>query len=226
MTLPATLSELTSGLARVKAFAAEAVDDFACYIKMGKDGVWTHGTDEEEIEADSEWAVNPLSFATGYSAFDDGKRVGEEMRSMQEPPIRQADLPPVGAAWTPQIGFQVKCLNGTDKDLQGHINQRSRGGMAESTKLLTAVLERSEKGETDVVPVIRLRSSSYKHQTYGRIFTPVYEIVRWVAMDSDPTLLSESTDQPAAKLDAPDAVEQGAESEEEAQPTRRRRRRA
>jgi len=33
------------------------------------------------------------------------------------------------------------------------------------------------------VPIVRLKKDHYTHKSYGRIFTPVFEIVEWVSMD-------------------------------------------
>jgi hypothetical protein len=33
------------------------------------------------------------------------------------------------------------------------------------------------------VPVVRLKKDHYQHKSYGRIYTPVFEIVEWVSMD-------------------------------------------
>ena len=56
------------------------------------------------------------------------------------------------------------------------------------------------------VPVVKLKKEHYQHKSYGRIFTPVFEIVNWVSLDG--------AAEPAAE-EAPVA--------EEAAPQRRRR---
>jgi hypothetical protein len=33
------------------------------------------------------------------------------------------------------------------------------------------------------VPVVRLKKDHYSHKSYGKIYTPVFEIVEWVGMD-------------------------------------------
>ena len=67
MALPANLSQLTTALQGTLAFANSAAQSGEMYIKMGKDGRWTMGADELELEEGSEWAINPMSFATGWS---------------------------------------------------------------------------------------------------------------------------------------------------------------
>jgi len=33
------------------------------------------------------------------------------------------------------------------------------------------------------VPVVNLHKEHYQHKSYGRIFTPVFKVVKWVGMD-------------------------------------------
>jgi len=35
------------------------------------------------------------------------------------------------------------------------------------------------------VPVVKLGKDHYTHKSYGRIFTPVFEVVEWVSMDGE-----------------------------------------
>ena len=35
------------------------------------------------------------------------------------------------------------------------------------------------------VPVVCLKTDSYKHRRYGDVFTPVLEVVTWVDMDGN-----------------------------------------
>jgi hypothetical protein len=36
------------------------------------------------------------------------------------------------------------------------------------------------------VPIVLLKKEHYQHKSYGRIFTPVFDVVDWVAMDKEP----------------------------------------
>jgi len=213
MGLPQHISELQSGLSRVKDFSAKSSASHP-FIKMGKDGRWTFGSDEIEIEEGSEWAINPQSFTTGYSAFDDaGNRTGEEMRLMSEPPVLMSELPHVVGKWMPQIGMQMKCLTGEDSDTEALYYARSRGGLNAVTKLLEEVFTRIEKKDPLCVPVVALKNDSYKHKKYGKIYTPVLEIVDWLDIDE----VQESPE--------PEPEFEEVQEEEPKQPVRRARRR-
>jgi hypothetical protein len=48
-----------------------------------------------------------------------------------------------------------------------------------------ALAEQVEKDQTKPVPVVRLKKDHYSHKSYGKIFTPVFEVVEWVSMDGE-----------------------------------------
>lgn len=225
MTLPANLSQLQSALQRTQEFANQAASAGEMYIKMGKDGRWTMGTDELELEEDSEWAVNPMSFATGWSAFDDsGSRVGEQMAALDQPPIEAASLPQVAGKWAPQIGMSIKCISGEDTGTEGLQYQRSKGGIAAQSELLNQIMTRVEAGEEQCVPIVTMDVTSYKHSKYGKIYTPVFKIVRWTSMEGEG--LEEQEPEPAKTLQTREAQADAKPEAEADAPVKRRRRKA
>jgi hypothetical protein len=62
------------------------------------------------------------------------------------------------------------------------------------------------------VPLLELKVEHYQHKTYGRIFTPIFDITDWVSMDANTV---EETEE---------AVLETAAEPEAAEGTRRRRR--
>lgn len=220
MTLPANISDLKTALQRTQAFVA-AEDTSSTYLKMDKVGRWTIGSDKLEVETTSEWAVNPASFATGYSAFDSkGVRQGEEMALLSEPPIASADLPHVNAPWTPQIGIEVTCVKGDDEGQSALLYQRSRDGRRSIGDVLNAIMERVEADDENCVPIITLGCSSYRHKTYGDIFSGDFQIVRWATADGEVETVQEAIEEPVQETIAEPVAD------EAPQPTRRRRRAA
>ena len=59
------------------------------------------------------------------------------------------------------------------------------GGKRSVQTLAVALAEQVEKDQTKPVPVIRLKKDHYSHKSYGKIYTPVFEIVEWVSMDAE-----------------------------------------
>jgi hypothetical protein len=58
--------------------------------------------------------------------------------------------------------------------------------------------------------MVRLKKDHYSHKSYGKIYTPVFEVVKWVGLDAQPT-----------EGDTEEAVEDEVAAEEA--PRRRRR---
>jgi hypothetical protein len=45
------------------------------------------------------------------------------------------------------------------------------------------------------VPIVTLGKDHYQHKSYGRIYTPVFEIVEWVSMDGEEPVAEATTDE-------------------------------
>lgn len=180
-------------------------------IKMDKTGHWVFGADQTEIEDDSLWAINPFSFVHGFIAWGDGEVLGEKMVSVSQPlPELDAAPPNAKKGWEAQVGLSMKCINGEDKGMEARYTTTSVGGKRSVQALAVAIATQVEKDQSKPVPIVALKKEHYTHKSYGRIYTPVFDIQEWVSMDVD-----------AAPADAP-KIEAPAE-EAPAATTRRRR---
>jgi len=110
--------------------------------------------------------------------------------------------PQAKKGWESQVGMSLKCISGEDKGMEARFTTTSVGGKRAVQTLAVALAEQVEKDQTKPVPVVRLKKDHYAHKSYGKIYTPVFEIVEWVSMDGE----------------APEV-----KAEPEAAPTRRRR---
>jgi hypothetical protein len=202
--LPA-VSTLSSAL---RALEKDVGPSGAVILKMDKTGHWVFGADQTEAESDSTWAVNPYSFVHGFIAWGDGEVLGEKMASITQP-LPEMDAAPAAAkrGWEMQIGMALKCRSGEDNGMEARFTATSVGGKKAVQALGVAIATQVDKDPTKPVPVVRLKKDHYVHKSYGRIYTPVFEVVEWVGMDG--------------------AVEEAApEVEPEAAPAGRRRRAA
>ena len=155
-------------------------------LKMDKTGHWVFGADQTEVEDDATWAVNPFSFLQGFIAWGEGEVLGEKMVSVTEPlPEMEAAPPNAKKGWEPQVGMSLKCLSGADKDMEARYTVTSVGGKRAVQQLAVAIAQQVEKDQSKPVPVVRLKKEHYQHKSYGRIYTPVFEIVEWVGMDGE-----------------------------------------
>ena len=169
-------------------------------LKMDKTGHWVFGADQTEVEDDSLWAVNPFSFVHGYIAWGDGEVLAEKMVGVAEP-LPELDPAPGGAkrGWEMQIGMTLACTNGEDEGLQARYSVTSVGGKRAVQALAVAIAEQVDKDQAKPVPVIRLKKEHYQHKSYGRIFTPVFDVVKWIGMDAAP--VEEDAGEPEAPVE-------------------------
>jgi hypothetical protein len=202
--LPA-VSTLSTAL---RALETEVGPAGSVILKMDKTGHWVFGADQTEVEAESTWAINPFSFLHGYIAWGDGEVLGEKMAPVTDP-LPEIDVAPGGAknGWKKQVGMSLKCVSGEDQGMEARYTVTSVGGKAAVNTLAVAIAQQVEKDQSKPVPIVRLKKDHYQHKSYGRIFTPVFEIVEWVGMDGE-------RDEAPAEEAAPAA---------EAAPARRRR---
>ena len=178
--LPAVSSLATS----LRALEQGAGTSGVVILKMDKTGHWVFGADQTEVEDDSTWAVNPFCFVHGFIAWGDGEVLGEKMTGVQHP-LPELDAAPPGAkrGWETQIGMSLKCLVGEDKDMEARFTTTSVGGKKAVQALGVAIATQVEKDQSKPVAIVRLKKDHYVHKSYGRIYTPVFEIVEWASMD-------------------------------------------
>ena len=194
-----SVSSLASSLRSISAGVPEGAG--SVIIKMDKTGHWVFGADQTEIEDDSTWAVNPFSFVHGFIAWGEGEVLGEKMVPVSQP-LPELDVAPPAAkrGWEVQVGLSLKCMSGEDKDLEGRYTVTSVGGKKAVQQLALAIAAQVDKDQTKPVPVVRLKKEHYVHKSYGRIYTPVFEVIEWVGMDG---AAAETEAAEAASDDAP-----------------------
>lgn len=162
-------------------------------LKMDKTGHWVFGAEQTEVEDDSLWAVNPFSFVHGFIAWGDGSVLGEKMASVSEP-LPETGPAPSGSerGWEMQIGMSLACTNGEDEGLQARYTATSVGGKRAVQALVVAIADQADKNPDKPVPLVRLKKEHYQHKKYGRIYTPVFDIVDWVSLDTNAADVAEA----------------------------------
>ena len=153
-------------------------------LKMDKTGHWVFGADQTEVETGSLWAVNPYSFIHGFIAWGEGEVLGEKMVPITQPLPEMDDAPPTAKrGWETQVGMSLKCLDGEDKDMEVRFATTSVGGKRAVQEMAAAIATQVDADVSKPVPVVTLQKEHYQHKSYGRIFTPVFKVVKWVGMD-------------------------------------------
>ena len=155
-------------------------------LKMDKTGHWVFGADQTETQDDAKWAINPFSFIHGFIAWGEGEVLGEKMVPVSEP-LPEVDAAPPGAkrGWETQVGMSLKCLSGEDEGMEARYTVTSVGGKRAVQALAVAIANAVDADQSKPVPVVLLKKEHYQHKSYGRIYTPIFEIVEWMGMDGE-----------------------------------------
>jgi hypothetical protein len=189
-TLPANITSMAQNLAASAAQAGSTATGDA-YMKFTKFGDWLYGQEQQTADPGSVWAINPEQFQHGWIAWGteaqgtDGEMLGDVMVSAALPMPLESDLPLVLGKWSKIVGMQLKCIDGPDADAQTLFKSNSLGGRKVYSTILTAFLARVNDGNAFYVPIVQLGKSFYLHKTYGKIFTPVMDIVGWADKDGN-----------------------------------------
>ena len=180
----ANLPSVASLSTALRTIANDVSASTTAIIKMDRTGHWVFGVNQTEAEDDARWAVNPFSFVHGFIAWGDGEVLAEKLVPVTEPlPELEAAPPGAKKGWEPQTGLSLKCISGEDAGLEARFTTTSVGGRKAVQTLAVAIAAQVEKDQSKPVPVVKLGKDHYTHKSYGRIYTPVFEVVEWVSMD-------------------------------------------
>ena len=184
----ANLPSVTSLSTALRTIATDVSASSTSIIKMDRTGHWVFGADQTEAESDSTWAVNPFSFVHGYIAWGDGEVLAEKLVPVTEP-LPELETAPPGAkkGWEPQTGLSLKCISGDDAGMEARFTTTSVGGRKAVQALAVEIATQVETDQNRPVPIVHLGKDHYTHKSYGRIYTPVFEVVEWVSMDGEAT---------------------------------------
>ena len=237
----AALAALKSGLSNVRAAIPSAGG--VPFLKMGKDGKWTYGSDDVEVASDQVFAANPMGIQHGWIAWKEREQdskepaqlLGERMVPMFQDKPALEDLPAViGGKWSSQLAIPMKGVGGDDNGVEVLYKVNSIGGNNACAALIDEIIQQVALGVAEVVPLFTLGNDTYKHPAYGKLYTPEFDITGWVTMDGPAadktaqavTSTGGSAEAEATLAEAPVAAtaEVGAAPAEPEAGTRRRRR--
>ena len=191
------VANLSSAL---RSISADVPAGNSVILKMDKTGHWVFGADQTEVEDGSSWAINPFSFIHGFIAWGDGEVLGEKMVPVSSP-LPEMDVAPPNAkrGWETQVGMSLKCMDGEDKDMEARFSTTSVGGKRAVQALALAIAQQVDTDPSKPVPVVALKREHYQHKSYGRIYTPVFEILKWIGMDGAEATVEEEAPAPTTR---------------------------
>jgi hypothetical protein len=69
--------------------------------------------------------------------------------------------------------------------MEARYTTTSVGGKRSVQTLAVALAEQVEKDQAKPVAIVKLKKDHYAHKSYGKIYTPVFEVQEWVSMDGE-----------------------------------------
>lgn len=147
-------------------------------LRIMKDGRWVFGQSDEEVQDNSRWLINIATLAHGYCCWVEGSLRGEVLKSVFE--VKPTQPPAIdGVSYKEQRAFDLKCIDGDDAGTEVLYKTSSKSGMEASDKLFAALQSRIALDQAYIFPAVVFDVSHYEHKQYGRIYTPIMEIVGW-----------------------------------------------
>lgn len=228
------LSALKTGLQNVRTRLPETAG--SPYLRLLKDGAWVFGQEDNAVPNGTEAIVNPISIRHGYSCWTnrqpgEGKNemLGEIMVPVSQtvPAPHELDAksdPQTGRSvpWKDQVALDVKFIGGKHKGTQVTWKTSSVGGLNAARAVMDAIIARLDQDTEFVCPIVAIKSDSYKHNTYGKTYVPVLEVVGWANMDGEEDS-DEDEEAPKALAKQPEPEPEPEQVAEEEPPRRRRR---
>jgi len=168
-----------NALANFNSFVEEEYSGaaFAQYLKFTKLGEFIFGMEEEHVGPDEEFAVNMATLAKGYICWKDGRPAGEEMKPVTEGVVLKGSLPDYGEPWKEQVSIEFESL---EDGIRMLFKTSTSGGRKAIASLAKAFADRMKTGAIDVVPVVKMTPSSYKHKEFGKVFVPTFPVAAWL----------------------------------------------
>lgn len=180
-----TAETLAKSLGQVAAAGGGDTFDGRELLKMDKTGEWMYGQEGMEVEPNKdEFAINPFSFQHGFICWKDEAVVGERMVPISNPLPAREDLGETGASWDEQLRFDLQTV-GDEAPVELLYKITSHGGKKAVRKLAAEIVNRISAGSGYIVPVVTLDNDYYKHKKYGKIFTPIFNIVTWMNLEGE-----------------------------------------
>jgi len=160
----------------------------------GKTGVWSYGIDKDEVPIGTQAVAMVDQILKGFVRFDEGGPTRRFLPIWPTPDLhalRQSlgdldeamwpDRNAKGGAqdpWRPARQLPVILIRKTLDCLV--YSTSSHGGVIAVSQLSRAVQhERRDPENATALPIVTLDVDSYTQQKFGKIYTPVLDIMRW-----------------------------------------------
>jgi hypothetical protein len=172
----------TDAVSNIAAFAMASGSQLT-YMRYSK-GEFTAGADGEVIDEDVEFVPDMSTLSRGYVIWKKGAAVAEVMAPVASGKrVSESDLPDHGPYEEndgPREQTSIEFRRVPD-GARYMFKTSSRGGTQALQKLGAEFANRMKISREPSFPIVNMVSSSYKHERYGKIFVPVFQVVGWTA---------------------------------------------
>jgi hypothetical protein len=198
----ATLNKRPTGVAVAAPVSPwrEAVNDeiganFGMFLKFTK-GDWTLGEEAKKVPEGATFVANLEEYYRGWVRWWDGKptdhligrvidrhqvHAREELGDLDE---SQWETEPNGARRDPWARTSYLALRNVNDNEVICFTSSSEGGRRAVAKLAD-YFDRHRRRNKAKMPVVRLATESYQHNTYGKIWKPAFRVVDWAYWDEE-----------------------------------------
>jgi len=153
------------------------------FLRLLKGDGWHWGAEDNQVEEDSQWAVNVMSALQGHVCWTDHKnekntKLGEHFVGLGDvlPPVKEMAEHIDEATgrtweWKTALSVEVTCISGDDKGVTVLYNPSSYGGLGFLRALFADVGVQFENDAEHPIPIIEFGSSHYAHKVHGRVYS-------------------------------------------------------
>jgi hypothetical protein len=158
------------------------------YLRLLRDGHWAYGQGDTEVQEGSHWAINVRTLAWGWVCWTNrpagqkNEKLGQVMGPMtaSRPPKPE---PIEGWQFSEAVAFEALCLDGEDVGTEVLYMGNSVGAMRAFTKLRDDIIAQLQLNPAAPCPVVTLEQEDYKHNSYGKIYNPIFNVTGWADLN-------------------------------------------
>jgi hypothetical protein len=174
--VPVTLDTLADALLK------NVATDQKRLLRFLKTNKWVHGLDEVDVHQDDVWAVNPASFEHGWIAWGAAGVIEEAMVSIIDPMPNLIHTPPVEQCKRgveKQFSCELQAMTGDYAGVVVTFSASNKGGTEALVQLAQVIGNRVRLQPESAIPLVRLKSTSYRHSKHGTVYKPAFEVMEW-----------------------------------------------
>jgi len=199
-------AQLMSGIAQARAVTKIPGFGGKDLLRMNeKDGTWNFGQSKEDVQKGSRWVINTRSIQHGYTCWVERGKKNELALDAMVPVTQDKGVqpPPIeGKECKDTRSFDLKCLDGADKDLEAHYKSASLGCIQAVDVLMGKIYSQVAVDRVYFCPVITLESESYWNAKWGKdIYKPIFRQIGWANMNGE--MAPDGPAQPALSPEQP-----------------------